>query len=335
MALLAIGLRTGRADPAGLLGGGDRHGSADGLGAAASAQATSSPSLGASPIGSPAATSAVAHYAERGLSFDYPAQWRFSPVVSRFSFQATSGYFGTISVTQEQICQKTALSAKCVYRGYDLPPGNVMVLLSHVGNGPIDPVAIFDHPAKGSRVTVGDMAAVFSERVLVADRSVLSWMIARPDAAGNWIEFDADIRGPDDGSLRAGVEAMIASFRFDPPPMPLATSEAAINAVVAKAIGDLRAGARRLRRASRSRPVSYGTRPSGGFRRSAPQRAPIDLLGDHGGHRCPPAAMELVATWKAASDRAPGTYRTVEWLLARRDAGEPVRSRGPGSARRS
>lgn len=259
----------------------------------------------------------MAHYAEHGLSFDYPAGWQFSPVVSRFSFQATSGYFGTISVTQEQICQKTALSAKCVYRGYDLPPGNVMVLLSHVGNGPVDPVAIFDHPAKGTRATVGDMAAVFNEQVLAADRSVLSWMIARPDAAGNWIEFDADIHGPDDGSLRAGVEAMMASFRFDPPPMPLATSETAIDAIVARALADLRSGA----------PAEYACFPdrTGVVRHMTARRLPSAALLKGLPVTCSVTIeptdvhlwrLELVATWKAAADRRAGTHRTVEWLLA-------------------
>jgi len=39
----------------------------------------------------------------------------------------------------------------------------------------------------------------------------------------NWVQLDADIRGPGEAELRSEVEALIASFSFDAGPAPLST----------------------------------------------------------------------------------------------------------------
>lgn len=56
------------------------------------------------------------------------------------------------------------------------------------------------------------------------DRVRLTWMIPNPGLAMNWVQLDADIRGPGDAELRSQVESLIASFRFSGGPAALPTS---------------------------------------------------------------------------------------------------------------
>lgn len=297
-----------------------------------SAFATAVPPPTASPTIGASTTPVLTHYAEQGFSLDYPSGWRFSPVVSRFSFQGTSGYLGTIGVSQNQICQETPSSITCNYRGYHLPAGNVMVLVSHVGIPMTDPVQFYDRPTDGHRVAVGGMPAVASLDALGADRVVLTWKVARPDAFGNWIQFDADIRGPDQATMRAQVEALIASFRFEPPPIPMPSGDGAADAVAAKAVAALQAiqgGAYACfpDRPGLTKRAEVQTLPGfGAFRKPLPVSCTIALAATDVGLW----KMELNATWTAASDRSAGSAHTIQWLLP--DGSLSASSGGGGQA---
>lgn len=260
--------------------------------------------------------SGLAHYTGDGWSFDYPAAWQFSKVDARSSFFDTIGYLGTIAVDPDDICQHSANTTSCNIRGYDLPPGGVVVHFAHWGTPMADPVEFYDHPADGEPVRIAGMPAIRSFEVLGADRLVVTWKIARPDAFGNWIQFDADIRGPEQVATRAQVEMMIASFTFEPAPVPMPTGEAAGNTIAAKAVAAL----------VKSEPEAYACFPD---RPGVTKRAEVRTLPAWGTFRKPlPVSctititatdvglwrMELDASWTAADDRSAGVDRTIQWL---------------------
>jgi hypothetical protein len=159
------------------------------------------------------------------------------------SFFTTLGYLASTRVDTDAICQRTSSSVSCNFHGYDLRPGSVVVVieLASWGTPMSNPVEFYDHPEDGTRVTVGGTAAVFSEEHIASDHVRLTWKTARPDAFGNWVQIDADIRGPGEQQLRQQVETMVASFRFSPPPSSLPRGQAAAVAVAASAVAELRA----------------------------------------------------------------------------------------------
>jgi hypothetical protein len=104
----------------------------------------------------------MAHLSQAEWSADYPAAWRYYPISGFvFSFSSIQGYLGTTPVDAGRICQTTPNSQSCNARGYDLPPGNVVIAIGNGGIPMEDPVAFFGHPAEGMPTRVGGMAAIF------------------------------------------------------------------------------------------------------------------------------------------------------------------------------
>lgn len=293
--------------------------------------AVGSPTRPATAVASPTpSASGLAHFQGDGWSFDHPAAWRFSKVDAVSSFSDTIGYLGTIGVDPNAICQHTTNSVSCNARGYDLPPGNVVVLIAHWGTPMLDPVEFYDHPTDGTRVSIAGMPAIWSLQVVGADRVVLTWQIARPDAFGNWIQFDADIRGPDQAAMGRQVDALIASFRFEPPPVPLAAGQAAaiaVRAVAALVAMEPGAYACFPDRPGVTKSAQVLTLPMrGSFSKPLPVSCAITIAAtDVGLWR-----MELVASWTAADDRSAGSDTTVQWLFP--DGSLSASSGGGGDA---
>lgn len=251
-----------------------------------------------------------------GMTFDYPATWGFYPLQVSMSFSTTIGYLASTPVDTDAICQRSSSSLTCNFEGYDLPPGNVVIELAYAAWPISDPVEFYNRPAVGSRTTVGGMATVFSEEPAGTDRIRLRWQIARPDAFGNWIQIDADIRGPEMDALREQVDALIASFRFVPAPVPLPEGEAAAQAIAARA----------LAAAVASEPAAYGCYPTelGISKPSVIEEVPTMRLKKPLPVTCSTSItrtdvglwkLELVAAWDAAADREAGTLTTILWLL--------------------
>jgi len=200
----------------------------------------SSPTAIASPDDGAPSTAALSHFSQDEVRFDYPAGWKFNPVDMVTSFYSVTGYLASTRIDTSKICTTNGNETSCNEHGYTIPPGNVVMEVANWGSPIIDPVAFFDHPDQGLRVTVGGMAAVFSMQQLATDRVILTWKIARPTAFSNWIQLDAEILGPGLDSLRTQVEALIASVHFVPPPEPISTDPAVAQTVAAKALAALK-----------------------------------------------------------------------------------------------
>ncbi len=277
---------------------------------------------------SPATVEAVVAYPGDGWTFDYPSTWTFYPFKLTASFFDTIGYLATLPVDTDAICDRSINSVSCDFRGYEMRPGTVVVELANWGTPMTDPVQFYDHPDQGTRVVVGGMPAVFSEERVSADRVRLTWMIARPDAFGNWIQIDADILGPGDGPLRRQVEGMIASFTFDPAPKPLAEGQGEADAIAALAVERLQqdeaaAYACFPAAAGTTKTATVEALPSATLKEPLPVRCSTRISRtDVGFWR-----LELVASWDAAADRSAGSATTVQWLFP---DGAPSASIGSG-----
>jgi hypothetical protein len=283
---------------------------------ACSANPSPSPSASANAAPSPSSSAAgLARFTHDEWSVEYPAAWRFFPIAHfSFSFYSLAGYLASTPVDTSQICQTTPGSTSCNARGYALPPDNVVIA---VGNGgvPMDhPIAFYDHPSHGTPARVGGMAAVFEEVQQAADHVVLTWKIARPTAFGNWVQLDADLRGPGEAVLRTQVEALVASFRFTPAPTPMSSDSAVAQAIARKALANLKtdsAYACYPDEAGASRAATITGIPYG-----PPLSSPLPVTcsamiasTDVGFWK-----LDLTIAWEAAGGRQAGTNHVVQWL---------------------
>ena len=156
-----------------------------------------------------------------GYAFEYPAAWGSYPVQMTASFFSVVGYLASEPIDTSRICTTIVNGTSCNFRGYDLHPGNVAIEIAGWGTPMDDPLAFWDGPTDGRRILVGGAPAIISQEAAGPGRVVLTWKIARPDSLDNWIQLDADVLGPGDALVRSQVDALIASFRVVPPPMPL------------------------------------------------------------------------------------------------------------------
>lgn len=268
----------------------------------------------ASPSPSAADASRLATYSGEGYAFEYPASWHAYPLRMTASFFTVAGYLASEPIDTSKICTSTPNSTSCNFRGYDLDPGQVVVEIAAWGTPMDDPLAFWDRPAEGRRILVGGMPAIVTEELAGPDRIVTTWKVARPDVIGNWIQLDADVRGPGDGLARADLQALVQSFRFDPPPTPLDPSAAG------------RIGNGALASLHASDPEAYACFPPAGksVRASvtaapgAPLRQPLEATcstaitaTDLGFWR-----LQLTVAWGEDPLRPNLRYTTVQWLQA-------------------
>jgi hypothetical protein len=245
----------------------------------------------------------------------------------------TIGYLSSQAIDTSAICQATDESSSCDFQAYKLRPGNVVILLSNWSR-PENPIEKYDHPHSGVSLRVGDMAAVRTIQRVGDDHLRLEWEIARPDIFGAWVQIEADIRGPHLSELRRQLAAMIASFRYEPPPQPLPDDDATARAIAATAITELRDGDPA---AYECFPTEVGTTnpaivealPGGTLRKPLPVTCSMSIhTTDVGFWR-----MQLIVGWEAAKDRTAGAETTTQWLFPDgRITGSEIAGDMPGSA---
>jgi hypothetical protein len=283
----------------------------------ASCSSASGPSASeaASSPESTAEAPGLAHFSQDEWSFDYPAAWHYEPMSGFItSFYDVLGYLGSTPVDTSQICQTTANTQSCNAHGYDLPPGNVVITIGTGGRPISDPVAFFDHPVHGMRTEVGGMAAIFSQDQQASDHVLLTWMIQRPTSIDNWVQLDADIRGPGTDALRSEVDALVASFRFTPEPVPISSDPTVAQEVARKAIAALKTDAAYAcfpDEAGMSRDTTISAMPNGPTLASP---VPVTCSVAIGPTDIGVWKLDLTISWEASGARKAGSNLTTEWL---------------------
>ena len=185
-------------------------------------------------------SSGLATFHEDGLVFDYPAAWRPFRYEMVSSFSNLIVYLATVDVPDP--CTRTANSIACD-QTFRLAPNSIVVSVSGRGFPGFN---ILDGPPPGATaLIVGGLPAYVTQLAPAnmapgADTTV-QWTIARPGSVDNSYEIRADIKGPDVADQVHQVEALVSSLRFDPPVVPLETTEAAAERAATQALATMTA----------------------------------------------------------------------------------------------
>lgn len=263
----------------------------------------------------PASASGLERLDQGQWAVDYPASWMFYPMAGFVtSFYDVSGYLASTPVDTSRICQTTKDSQTCDARGYDLPPGNVVITVGHGGVPMSDPIAFYEHPSVGTPTRVAGMAAIFSEDTIGPDRRLLTWEIASPSAFGNWVQLDAEIRGPGQAELRRQVEDLVASMRFEPQPVPISDDPLVARSIAHDALAQLKEDAAYAcfpDEAGTSRNTMIREMPNG-----PPLNGEVPVTCSAEIHPTTIGfwQLELAISWEALGSRSSGTRHITQWL---------------------
>ena len=193
---------------------------------------------GTGPSPSPA-TLVPNHFAESGLTFDYPAGWREFHYENTSSFSSVIAYLATVDVKDP--CTRTPNSISCG-AGYVLAPGTLVV---RVESASFPGFNILDVPPGARPITVDGLPGYVEDVEVLGDTGATasrSWSIAMPGSVDNDYRVTADVRTPNEGALLDLVDGIVKRIRYDPPVMPLPTDPAAAGKAVETALAVLAKG---------------------------------------------------------------------------------------------
>jgi hypothetical protein len=230
-----------------------------------------------------ATASPLALYDRGGLAFDYPATWKLSASLASQDDSLGSGSGpGQVMVT----VRKDFLGA----------PWEVI--------DPTDPSGI---SAGESYVTVAGLPAIFKD-----SGTTLDWQLSVPGLLGYRVRIHAEFSDPGADQLRAQVEALVASVRYDPPPPVL-------DPVNGPSLAALAVDRERPRDpAFACFPDTIGATatatvtslPFASLTRPLPVTCSIEIEPVPIGFW----RVSLIESWTAASDRPAGSLTTTIWL---------------------
>lgn len=274
---------------------------------------------------SPAPAGSLAHFDQDGLAFDYPASWKTSVsglnmhYITILDFLGTGSGLATCTAITPGPSDKFISSEECG-ASLTVDAGQVMVELSSQDGpphpGPIDPSDLKALAAGQKYVTVGGLPAIFED-----SGATLDWTLSVPGQLISEYYIHAEIKGPGDEQMRAQVEALVASIRYDPPVPVLDPSDGPRIAAIGLA-------------KARANDPSFDCFPSVP---GATATATILQFPMYSAMHKPlpvtcttaiePVAiglwkMTLTESWTAASDRSAGSLTTTIWLAADGTPGE-------------
>ena len=217
------------------------------------------------------------------------------------------------------------VDVNCAYAA-PLEPGDVRVV---IGTG-ASPGASIEEPPEGFTATIDGMPGIATNTGPIRQTGQdvgRSWQIGMPGVVDNWYTIDAAIRGPGVDDLRAQVDALARSIRFDQHPPALPDDPNEIDAVVGRAVQALDRDARENyhsqyyacfpRRVGESTPVVITDGPGGPLPGPVRVRcgvtidpSPIGLF-----------KMTLTGSWDAGPGYAAGSYRQAVYINGQGEIG--------------
>jgi hypothetical protein len=188
--------------------------------------AIAAPSASAASKTPTAPAGTLAHFDRDGLAFDYPASWTAS--VSGFNmhyitildFLGTGTGLATCTAITPGPADQFLTSTECgAY--LHVQPGQVAVELSSQDgppHGPIDPTNPAGLSSGEKYVTVGGLPATFQDDLVSGSGAMvaLNWTLSMPGEIYGTYSIHAEFKGPGAAEMRAQVETLVASIRYDP-----------------------------------------------------------------------------------------------------------------------
>jgi hypothetical protein len=285
------------------------------------------PAAGSGSPGSPASSVGLAHYDRGGLAFNYPSSWALVPSDFVAHYGRPLAFLGTSSdliagrglptcndITPGPSDQFIG-SSECGWN-IGVGPGQVLVTVGLSEGpprpGPIDTADPSQLPLGGRYVTVGGLPATYAETT-DGDTLTMSWMLSVPENLMSRFTIDAQIVGPGTETMRAQVEAMVASIRYDPPVVALDPADGP--RIAALAVASLQ----------KSDPdfACFPTEPGATATATVNELPFYSELGKPLPVTCSIAIeptyiglwkMTLTQSWTAASDRTAGSLETTVWV---------------------
>jgi len=159
---------------------------------------------------------------EGGLTFAYPTAWQELHFSVDSSFSHLIADLATVDVPEPCATTEDSVGTRidCQDR-FHLSPDSLVVQVVSGGSPGFD---ILRTPAGATALTVDHLPAYMQELApddpaVGADTSLV-WTLSNPGAEGNFYMISALVRGPDLGPIKAQLQALIASLRYDPPVAP-------------------------------------------------------------------------------------------------------------------
>ncbi len=276
-------------------------------------------------------------FAGDGLRFEYPASWAHVHSDFNMHYITALDYFGTSSDLRSGRGLPTCgpgpdgVGTSCG-PSMRVGEGELLLTFSRADGpprlGPIDPYGSAEPPADGQRyTTVGGLPAIYGE-TKSGDQLDMAWTLSVPRQVMPRFLIEARIVGPGTEAMRAKVEALVASIRYDPAPPVLKPADGP--RIAALAIAQLR-----------KNDASFGcfpTTPGQAARAVVSQLPGYATLSKALPVTCETAIepndlglwkLTLTQTWAVASDRQAGSLATTIWVSAE---GEPgMQTTGPAS----
>lgn len=251
---------------------------------------------------------ALTHYHRGDLSFDAPATWGYEPDLGDRN--------GATLWSGKKWAGCAPLAVQC--GPWPLDPGQVLVEVSksQVGSPPyvIDPTDPAGLGAGEKYVTVGGLPAIFKAGGQPDSDSgaSLDWRLSVPGDATTQFSIHAEYKNPGADQLRAQVEALVASIRYDQPAAVLDPADGP--SVTVTGLDQLRA--------TDPSYSCFPNVPGATATASVTSLSFVQLtkpLPVTCGIAVEPVAIglwrvTLTESWTAASDRSAGSLTTTVWL---------------------
>jgi hypothetical protein len=256
----------------------------------------------------------LAHFAAFGLKFDYPASWLSSDCGAMDRAMTYLGCLGTGSASatcpQPGQCQV----------GLRVSLGQVEIEFTEPGGpprrpDPIDPAKLDQLEPGDEFATVGGLPAIFHGEQVKGSTVFLGWSLSIPGDLVNRLGIDAMIVAPGVDEMRAEVNAVVASIRYDPPPPVLDPADGPGMLAVGLA----------LARADEPYLSCFPDKPGASAIRDVtevpgygPLEKPLSVVCTSKIEAVPAGFWKLTLTesWTAASDRSAGSLSRIVWLTA-------------------
>jgi hypothetical protein len=276
---------------------------------------------------SPAPVGLLAHFDSDGLAFDYPASWQTSVSGLNMHYITILEFIGTGSglATCEAITPGPSdlfISGSQCGTNLKVGPGQIVVQLSRADGPPSPPIDPSDPrgiSAGGAYVTVGGLPAIYDEgpptdpQASSGSLLALDWTLSVPERPNGRYLIHVEMKGPGVERMRAQVEALIASVRYDPPIPALSPTDGPRIAAIGLA------QARSNEAALACFPSVPGTSATATVTELPGYSALSKPLPVTCATEIQPAAiglwkLTLTESWTAASDRSAGSVMTTIWL---------------------
>ena len=249
-----------------------------------------------------------------GISFDHPSTWDVAESHTAFSMGSIIAVTGTADLSG---CGDP-VDVNCAYAA-PLDPGDVRVV---IGTG-ASPGSSVEEPPGGFTATIDGMPGIATGTGAIPQINQdegRSWQIGMPGVVDNWYTIDAAMRGPGLDDLRAQVDHLARSIRFDQHPPALPDDPDEIDAIVGRAVEALDRDARTSydskyyacfpRRVGESAPVVIEDGPGG------PLSGPIQVRCAVSVARSPVGLFEMTlsASWDAGPGYPADSYRQTVYV---------------------